>query len=527
MLLSLAVLAGFQSYWIHAEYLRAHMQLRKDLQRIAGDVRSALADSLLMANLILPLEQRLQGEGIDTASGVLSRFTAPDTGTLNFRSQLPAHPVSLRISYGNDSAEPGTARMPERLRMRRNDSNEIFYFRKDSVSRDSFSAYHRNVHRVSFGGSSSVEQLRILRHGDSERPAGADSFDATLTRGVRLLLQTISNLPAGAGNQIALPDTGFLNAGYARALDKAGIPVGLRWRPVDTTAARLGLVVDEIPEIRQMLIASSYRGHLLRLISPQLGFSLFLLCFTALAFGMTFRALRSQMQLAAIRNDFISNMSHELKTPVSTVKVALEAVSEPAVLADRALAGEYLEMAGLELGRLELLINQALQSAMLDSGRLHMERTPVELGGLVRQMVRVMQGRFGQASGSLSLNAADGRFIIAGDALHLQGVIVNILDNALKYAGPAPQVRMELGAAAGTVSLRIIDRGPGIPPEYHARVFDKFFRVPKGNEHSVKGYGLGLNYAAQVIRAHGGSIRVSDTPGGGCTFELHFPGTQS
>ena len=112
--------------------------------------------------------------------------------------------------------------------------------------------------------------------------------------------------------------------------------------------------------------------------------------------------------------------------------------------------------------------------------------------------------------------------MIHADKLQIQGVVINILDNALKYAGEAPAIMLNLTSGEDAVIMAITDNGPGIPEQYAGRIFDKFFRVPAGNEHTVKGYGLGLNYAAQVMRLHSGTISMKAAPGGGCTFTLRF-----
>ena len=112
---------------------------------------------------------------------------------------------------------------------------------------------------------------------------------------------------------------------------------------------------------------------------------------------------------------------------------------------------------------------------------------------------------------------------MSGDRLHLASVVFNLLDNALKYAGPQPGIRVELRHTAGAVQLVVHDNGPGIPAEYQSRVFEKFFRVPTGDRHEVKGHGLGLSYVAQVLRQHGGHIRLSSPPGEGTSFWVELP----
>lgn len=113
--------------------------------------------------------------------------------------------------------------------------------------------------------------------------------------------------------------------------------------------------------------------------------------------------------------------------------------------------------------------------------------------------------------------------MVQADPLYLEGVIINLLDNSLKYAGPKPRIQLSAHCGQGNKRLVVRDHGPGIPDEFHTQVFDKFFRIPSGDRHNVKGYGLGLNFAAQVMAKLGGSISLSNLSGGGCEFVLEFP----
>jgi signal transduction histidine kinase len=545
MLLSLFVLAGFLGYWLHSEYLRERESLRKDMTRTLNQVQSRLVDSLIMRDVIRPIIKTvdlLSKDGITLSDvspgsirGEINHTPEPDTSVHGIFAQ----DSSQRRDFYTDPARfiKEVERFPERFlksikadsvhSLNRGIQTTKFFFSRDSISPDSYTRYSREtmIHK-----SDSVH-LRLYS-GDSvqnhdSRITIQDTVDTKLIRSIELMIQTMSDIPGAAKRNHHGLDTTSIRNEFLSAIKNAGISGMLHWAP-DSLISRVdGLRLDDSTSPRYTAYVTSYESNLIRRTSPQLLFSAFLLCLTALAFGMTFRALRSQIQLATIRNDFISNMSHELKTPVSTVKVALEAISEPAVLNDPELAGEYLEMAGLELGRLELLINQALQTALLEEGRLTVERQPVDLAQLSAQMLRIMQTRFSQQGGRIAISEAGDSFRVTGDALHLQGVIVNMLDNALKYAGPEPRVKMELHDRFHCVRLRICDHGPGIPAQYRAKIFDKFFRVPKGNEHSVKGYGLGLAYAAQIIRMHDGTISVSENPGGGCCFELTLPKQQA
>ncbi|MBS1687994.1 MAG: sensor histidine kinase, partial [Bacteroidetes bacterium] len=137
-------------------------------------------------------------------------------------------------------------------------------------------------------------------------------------------------------------------------------------------------------------------------------------------------------------------------------------------------------------------------------------------------VLQAMHLRFSQLDAKVSFEARGYNFTIPMDKLHIQGTLVNLIDNSLKYGISPVRIHIALTESNGKVQLALTDNGPGIPEEYHDKVFDKFFRVPTGNRHNTKGYGLGLSYAAQVIRQHNGSIDINNITTGGCKFTLTF-----
>lgn len=270
------------------------------------------------------------------------------------------------------------------------------------------------------------------------------------------------------------------------------------------------------------IIVKAYGGYLLKMMLPQMLFAIILLTLTAMAFIMAYRGLRSQQRLAQLKDDFISNMSHELKTPISTVKLALEALNNYNALDDAQRSREYLGMATAEMDRLELLATRVLNTSLLENGNMHIQRESYDLRKLVTDVIQSMQLRFSQHEAKVAFTCTGSNFTVPVDKLHMQGVLVNLLDNSLKYATGNPSVNIALTENNGAVQLSLSDNGPGIPEEYREKVFEKFFRVPNGLRHNIKGYGLGLSYAAQVMRQHNGSINVDNMSTGGCVFTLSF-----
>lgn len=267
-----------------------------------------------------------------------------------------------------------------------------------------------------------------------------------------------------------------------------------------------------------------YKGYVLRQMLPDAAFALLLFGVTAAAFLLIYRSLRQQQRLTQLKNEFISNVTHELKTPITTVGVALEALSDFEALRDPDKTREYLALSKLELDRLALLVDKVLRLSMFEQREHRLQTEPLDLAALARQVIAAMTLQANRAGATIHFEPPAGQdFTCSGDRLHLSSVIFNLLDNALKYGGDAPEIGVSLEKTAATIRLQVQDKGPGIPPEYQSRVFEKFFRVPAGDRHDVKGHGLGLSYVAQVLRQHGGDIRVESRVGEGSVFTVELP----
>lgn len=347
------------------------------------------------------------------------------------------------------------------------------------------------------------EQVNIF---DSLTPAVAKSFR-----------QLAVQLKSSAGIRL------FAIRDSVRMLDlfrenlRSELPLFAGWTAPGQTAK--GIVIPT--DFKTNLDITGDKTYLLRKISPQIGFSALLLLLCGCAFGLSYIMVTRQMRLSAQKDSFISNMSHELKTPVSTVKVAIEALRDYNGLEDPVKTRDYLQMAGWEIDRLETLISNVLNSMQLDEGRISMASQAVDLSQLLQDISHSMQPLFQKQAKTVRLTIGSPGLSVMGDRTHLQGALYNIMDNALKYGGP--DITVTAHRADGNLHITISDNGPGIPPEYSRKVFEKFFRIPSGNVHDVKGYGLGLNYTRYVIKAHAGHIHQQNNPGGGAAFIITLP----
>lgn len=261
---------------------------------------------------------------------------------------------------------------------------------------------------------------------------------------------------------------------------------------------------------------------LLRKIVPQILFSIFLITITSLSFWLIYRNLQQQRRLTALKNDFVSNITHELKTPISTVSVAIEALSNFNVLQNPTQTKEYLEISKNELNRLSILVDKVLKMSVFEQKELLLNTDNINFRSLVESVLATMKLQFEKCQAHVNFDLLGKTFTIIGDSIHLTNVVYNLLENALKYS-KEPEINVVLQENEESLLLSIEDNGMGISEEFLPKIFDKFFRVPTGNVHNIKGYGLGLSYVKNVVEKHNGTIEVNSKIGEGSTFILKLP----
>ncbi|MEO1627267.1 MAG: ATP-binding protein [Bacteroidota bacterium] len=270
-------------------------------------------------------------------------------------------------------------------------------------------------------------------------------------------------------------------------------------------------------------VLQGYEGQLMRNILPQLLFSLLLLMSIATAFWLMYQAWQKQRRLIEIKNDFISNITHELKTPITTVGVAIEALSNFDALSDPVRTQEYLQISKQELNRLSILVDKVLKMSLFEKQEPELKLESLDLRQLVEEMLASMKLQFEKHKAQVQFHSDGQQFLLQADRIHLTNVLYNLIDNALKYSKEQPQIHIQLSAHPSQLELRVKDHGIGIPKEFQDKIFNKFFRVPKGDAHNVKGYGLGLAYVASVVRQHRGSIELESRASQGSEFRIVLP----
>jgi two-component system phosphate regulon sensor histidine kinase PhoR len=248
--------------------------------------------------------------------------------------------------------------------------------------------------------------------------------------------------------------------------------------------------------------------------------SLFLIGVTLFCFAYTVRTMWSQHKLAELKDNFVNNMTHELKTPVATISIAAEAIQDFELT--RASADEYLGIIRYQAGALTSLIDQILKSMVNEQAKIIIKREKVNIGEVLTHCIRQYQPQVTLAKACLTTEINVTEFIIIGDRIHIGNVIANLLDNAIKYGGESPRIHIKAASGNGQLIVEVTNGGLGIPAEYRDKVFDRFFRVPSGNLHHVRGYGLGLSYARDIVRQHGGELALQSTSLL-TNFTIHLP----
>ncbi len=227
-----------------------------------------------------------------------------------------------------------------------------------------------------------------------------------------------------------------------------------------------------------------------------------------------------------IRRDLMNNLTHELKTPISTIGLASEALKDPDMQKDADGFNYYIGLINEENKRLGMLVENVLQASLAESGKMQLFKQTLNVHGLIREVVKNLAIQVRKHGGKVELELEAEEPLVHADRVHLSNVVFNLVDNAIKYADGDLVLSISSAQTTDGVELRFKDNGIGIGKEHLGKVFDRLYRVPTGNVHDVKGFGLGLSYVKTVIDRHQGSIRVESETGKGSTFIMVLPRTE-
>lgn len=267
----------------------------------------------------------------------------------------------------------------------------------------------------------------------------------------------------------------------------------------------------------------AWRTHLWAGLWPELSVTAALFALFVAVFVATLRTIRRQQEFAGRLSDFIGNMTHEFKTPLATISLASEALMRADVKRSSKRIDTYNAVIRDENERMGSQVERILQMASLEEGELELQKERLSLHTLVAEAVHKARLLVEHRGGSLDVRLGATNDVVLGDRVHLENVLHNLLDNAIKYSLDKPALTVT--TESDDVHLRLIvrDRGIGIAPDQQERVFEKYYRVPTGNVHDVKGFGLGLSYVKLVVTSLGGTVALASTPGKGTEVSVQLP----
>jgi two-component system phosphate regulon sensor histidine kinase PhoR len=272
-----------------------------------------------------------------------------------------------------------------------------------------------------------------------------------------------------------------------------------------------------------MIFFPNERQYLISRIWFLLLISIFLFITIIFSFTYVITTVFKQKKISEIKNDFINNMTHEFKTPIATISLAYQALCDRDVRKNFDVYDTYLNIINEENTRLSGMAERILQSARLQKGEVVLQPEKIDLHEVITDAIQKVSLQVSKKGGKIEFDAKADNPIVFADKVHITNIIFNLLDNANKYTPWAPIVKITTQNIAEGILIRIKDNGLGISRSNQKKIFDRLYRVPTGNVHNVKGFGLGLSYVKTVVEKHHGKITVDSELKKGSTFSVYLP----
>lgn len=273
------------------------------------------------------------------------------------------------------------------------------------------------------------------------------------------------------------------------------------------------------------VVVPNIKGLVLKSLFWQIIVSVLFTIIILAAFTLTVRTMLRQKKLADIKNDFINNMTHEFKTPIATISLAVDAMRNEKVIQDRGKLGYFSDIIKEENQRMNRQVETILKASQLEKQEVDLALKPVHVHELIRDVVDNFKLQLEEKKGNVELDLDAKSDLIDADEVHFSNLVNNLVDNAVKYAkeNTPPLIRLSTQSNARHFIMRIEDNGIGMNRDTVKRIFEKFYRAHTGNVHNVKGFGLGLSYVKTMVEAHNGDIRAESTLGKGSVFTVELP----
>lgn len=260
-------------------------------------------------------------------------------------------------------------------------------------------------------------------------------------------------------------------------------------------------------------------GSMTWLLGGSLVFSLVILA----TFGLSLFFIIRQKKISEMKSDFINNMTHEFKTPIATISLAADTITNPKVIKDETSIKHFIGMIKKENERMNKKVETILQIASLDKKEIEFRFENISIHSIIERAVETIEIQVHQRNGRINLKLEAAEPVVYGDSDHLLNLVNNLLDNSIKYSAVAPEITVETRNNERGIIMSVQDNGIGMSKSVQSRIFERFYRQTSGDVHDVKGFGLGLNYARAIIDAHKGNVTVTSEPGRGSRFDVFIP----
>lgn len=240
-------------------------------------------------------------------------------------------------------------------------------------------------------------------------------------------------------------------------------------------------------------------------------------------FSYTIWVILKQRKLSEVRTDFINNMTHELKTPISTISLSTEVLSNPNITENPERLRNYAKIIKEETQRLKEQVDKVLQMATLDKNKVDLEFEDINIHDLIKSTISGFELILSSNEGKIDYELNATSPIVKADKTHLTNILFNLIDNAIKYSDKKPTILVSTANHKNGIHIRVKDNGIGMNREQQKHVFENFYRVPTNDRHDVKGFGIGLNYVMKMVKKHGGKIQLKSELHNGSTFRIYLP----
>lgn len=294
---------------------------------------------------------------------------------------------------------------------------------------------------------------------------------------------------------------------------------------MDITALEGSETETLAPEENLVIVVSNIKDFIFKSLGWMIAGAILFTMVILAAFYITLRALIRQKKLSEIKSDFINNMTHELKTPLATISLAVDAIRNPKVLSDQTKLDYFSSIIKDENRRMNKQVETILQAALLDKQEVQLRLKELRIHDILTHIVDNFKLQLDERQGKLTLNLEAANDLIEGDEVHITNMLSNLVDNAIKYSKEDLPTVIDISTMnyGKYLRIRMEDNGIGMNKETVSRIFEKFYRAHTGNIHNVKGFGLGLSYVRTMVDAHNGKIKVDSVPGKGSVFTVDLP----